>query len=74
MKDSPSLWKRSCFGKGTDKMMKGLSGEAGPRKGADQTIAGLIWRTPKRIICGLQVFGPADRNGAERRSVGATTG
>jgi len=42
MKDSPSLWKRSCFGKGTDKMMKGLSGEAGPRKGADQTVAGLI--------------------------------
>ena len=37
-------------------MMKGFSGEAGPRKGADQTIAGLFRRASQRII-----LRPADR-------------
>jgi len=55
-------------------MMKGLSGEAGPRKGADQTIAGLSRRAPQRIICGLQAFGPADPDEARRRPAGAITG
>lgn len=36
-------------------MMKGYPGEAGPRKGADQTIAGLIRRAPQRIV--LRVAG-----------------
>ena len=41
-KCSPSLRKSDCFGRGSDKMMKGFPGEAGPRKGADRTIAGSV--------------------------------
>ena len=31
-------------------MMKGFPGAAGPRKGADQTVAGLFRRAPQRIV------------------------
>lgn len=30
--------------------MKGFPGAAGPRKGADQTVAGLFRRAPQRIV------------------------
>src|SRR3546814_17708449 len=39
-KRSPSLRKSDCFGRDSDKLMKGFPGEAGPPTGADRTIAG----------------------------------
>lgn len=49
-------------------MMKGFSGEAGPRKGADQTVAGLLWRATWCIVlraAGLRIR----RTGMKRRGV-----
>src|SRR3546814_10066941 len=37
--------KSGCFDRSSDKMMKGFPGAAGPRKGADQTVAGLFRRS-----------------------------
>ena len=46
--------------------MKGFSGEAGPRKGADQTIAGSFRRASQRSFCGLPIEREADRDEAGR--------
>src|SRR3546814_20504922 len=40
--------KSGCFDRSPDKMMKGFPGAAGPRKGADQTVAGLFRCLPRR--------------------------
>ena len=52
MKGSPSLLMTIGFGRFSDKMMKGFSGAAGPRKGADQTVAGLHARYRDGSFCG----------------------
>lgn len=43
-------WNGDCFGRDPEEMMKGFPGAAGPRKGADQTVAGLFRRAPQRIV------------------------
>jgi len=42
--------KSGCFDRSSDKMMKGFPGAAGPRKGADQTVAGLFRCLPRRLV------------------------
>src|SRR3546814_12006854 len=64
--------KSGCFDRSSDKMMKGFPGAAGPRKGADQTGAGvfrllprrLVWRTAERKRSGKGRRGSA-RTGVE---------
>ena len=41
---------RDRFGGRADRMTTGFPGEAGPRKGADRTIAGSSRRAPRRIV------------------------
>ncbi|MGL3823539.1 hypothetical protein [Sphingopyxis sp. R3-92] len=41
---------RECFGRRNEKMMKGFPGAAGPRKGADQTVAGLFRIEPRYFV------------------------